>query len=934
MHPQRPRSRSPQFRRRAYSPSRPLSPGLQARYDTDHPYDRPPPPQRAWSPPPRRSPPPPARRYDEPPYPGRRYDSPSPPQRYAGEQYPEQYAGRLPYEPQGRYDDRAGGARYGDEVEGRERWVPPPRVREDDYERRYEYEGGPAVNRKEPRRTEGQWERGRDADHAWYDAPYGQEQGKRGKPMAEPSKDLIFLGLDPELSEDDFFGYLQAEHRAKVSNVKIVRDRATGVSKGFGFAAFHSVEDAMDFIRYNGASIAMPALYAHSEVRKVRIDYAEPQPQAPGGPHGDYPSGPAYVRPGHDGMRDIGAPGGGMRVLLLRGLDATTTTEEIVHRMGEEIARMMGKGGREQLAESTVVRAILIVDRAARSSWGYGFVELATAELASALLPFLLTPQHQPNGFLINTVPVAASFAKDAFEPTSAGPLGGEFILRPSRFGGIGNAALDNPSGQWCAYWHERAGAVELTPPGAPVIGGDGTVELTPDHRSFLGGLAGVPPLRQEAAQAQVQAQAATQGAGMMPINLGGAMQPIKIGGKGKKKEEAVLVPITQIGQKNVLGDDDEDEEDKIGKDTVLLSRTKGVRIIPPTSSSRKIAKNISKWNTKQNELAKPEAVEENAPPKGMSDANMALGVRRPIGMSANTGASSSAPASASPAPAPAPVRTADAPAASPGDEFDYTDTSNFAATGKVACLLCQRQFKTEDILRKHVAQSDLHKARLRFHLFYLFPQSGLPNRPWVQGTLNGVADLRPLPSMLGLVKQTNLQDSAVCEAGQRRKVATSTSSPAPSSSATPEPSAPKYRDRAAERRTAFHQPAVPRPADLAAMATSIPITSYKRKPLPGASASFPGPRPPSPPPARAMDAELPQENVGNQLLAKMGWKTGEGLGVGGEGRKDPIKVQQFENRAGLGAAKGVEAGRWSGKGGWQQRAKDMTKERYNAEEK
>ena len=43
------------------------------------------------------------------------------------------------------------------------------------------------------------------------------------------------------------------------------------------------------------------------------------------------------------------------------------------------------------------------------------------------------------------------------------------------------------------------------------------------------------------------------------------------------------------------------------------------------------------------------------------------------------------------------------APAAAP--EFDYSDTS------KMACLLCQRQFKALEILRKHIAQSDLHKV-------------------------------------------------------------------------------------------------------------------------------------------------------------------------------------------------------------------------------
>lgn len=62
-------------------------------------------------------------------------------------------------------------------------------------------------------------------------------------------------------------------------------------------------------------------------------------------------------------------------------------------------------------------------------------------------------------------------------------------------------------------------------------------------------------------------------------------------------------------------------------------------------------------------------------------------------------------------------------PPAAQTEEFDYTDVSTFETTGKVACLLCQRQFKSEDILRKHVAQSDLHKARI--YPFYSVSCSG-----------------------------------------------------------------------------------------------------------------------------------------------------------------------------------------------------------------
>lgn len=182
--------------------------------------------------------------------------------------------------------------------------------------------------------------------------------------------------------------------------------------------------------------------------------------------------------------------------------------------------------------------------------------------------------------------------------PISAGPLGGEFIIRPSRFGGFGSETIDKPEGQWCAYWHEKGGAMESVPRGAPAIGEDGNVELTPAHRAFLGSLAGVP-------QSQVtssQGPQSLQTTGMTSASVEGVMQPIKIGiGKGKKTEEAAIIPITQ--KRSLL--DDGEEDDKVGKDTVLLSRStstrclvtiisnmpvaKGARIVPPTSSSRKV---------------------------------------------------------------------------------------------------------------------------------------------------------------------------------------------------------------------------------------------------------------------------------------------------------------------------------------------------------
>ena len=83
----------------------------------------------------------------------------------------------------------------------------------------------------------------------------------------------------------------------------------------------------------------------------------------------------------------------------------------------------------------------------------------------------------------------------------------------------------------------------------------------------------------------------------------------------------------------------------------------------------------------------------------------------------------------------------------------------------------------------------------------------------------------------------------------------------------------PKYRDRAAERRVAFNQPDKP-------VLEDGPSQPGKRK-----FAEGPKPMPPLPEPG--MEPGKDEANVGNQLLAKMGWKTGTGLGREGEGRVD-----------------------------------------------
>ncbi|KAL7419762.1 hypothetical protein Q5752_005678 [Cryptotrichosporon argae] len=838
-----PRSRSPEYRQNRYSPSRPLSPG-QNRYE---PRARSPVEDRARREDSYR---PDARRPERAEYADERRHGNDERRRLSPARYDRRHDDDLDRREDGR------GRRY-DNYARDDRWraydddeCPPPRRYE--YEREREWHDRDwerndrdrdwerERERERDRRDEGRWERGRNVE----------ELGAPKRGLSEPSKDVIFLGLDPDLTEPELLAYLRREHRVHAESAKIVREK-TGASKGFGFVAFITLQDATDFVTSNHPYVSMPSSRG-GPATNVRIDFAGTSAPSAAASAGSSTGA-------HDGIRDIGSPAADSRVLLFRGLSTGTFAQDVMRRTNDEIARLVGKA----VGPGGVERVVLIVDKVGAGSWGLAFVELVSPELAAALLPFLLSPQHQPAGFVIASRPIAASYANPtSFQPTPAGPLGGQFLVRAAGNGGIGDAAAEGEADAWVGYWHEQGGAVEVrAPPADPAV-----------RAAFLGTLAGKPsaPL----AEQQVTSKPEKLSGAMAPISMGAIKIGLASASAGttaqstkRKKDADVMVPLAV---KNVLHD--EEEEDLVGKDTVLLSRTKGAHVIPPTSTSRKIASNISKWNTKQTELAAPRPTKEAR----ILSANT---IGRPSGnagwsaVNATPGPSSlmvaAAPPPAGPTittiPPPPVASVPNPPQPAPpahADAFDYSDTASFANLGKVACLLCQRQFKSEDVLRKHVAQSDLHK--------------------------------------------TNLANAETCQAGQRRKQAAAAAVAAAASGG--------YRDRAAERREVFNQPDKP---DLA--------------PAPAPSSAAPGPRaatdtrkPPVPPaPVHpAQDAA----NVGNVLLAKMGWAAGAGLGKDGDGRAAPISVTQFEARAGLGAARG-----WDPTKGYAERGHDMTRGRYEA---
>ena len=56
-------------------------------------------------------------------------------------------------------------------------------------------------------------------------------------------------------------------------------------------------------------------------------------------------------------------------------------------------------------------------------------------------------------------------------------------------------------------------------------------------------------------------------------------------------------------------------------------------------------------------------------------------------------------------------------------EEFEYSDTT------KMACLLCQRQLKSLELLRKHNLGSDLHKARSTLSSLFTHPHPLVTSR-------------------------------------------------------------------------------------------------------------------------------------------------------------------------------------------------------------
>jgi RNA-binding protein 5/10 len=508
----------------------------------------------------------------------------------------------------------------------------------------------------------------------------------------------------------------------------------------------------------------------------------------------------------NDGTRDIG--NSPAAILLFRGLDPLSGPQAI------ELAMRTSSGPHKEGAKG-MKRIILIKDKTTLASWGFAFVEFVDVQAASAVLAASMSPQIHPNGFRISDRPVATSFAHPySFQPVSDPIMRDEACLPSSM-------TLGGVEDQWVRYWDEGATIAKL------------------EYEAEIPMQQPAPTKEKEKKKKKAAdiAPAVPAEASTLPVSD----KPVTLSFKGgSKPTNLTSTPASSVAAASTLGFSmtDEGDPDVVEGDRAASNedpKVAAAKKVAPLIASKKTANNITKWNQVQEVLST--GLPTSSTPEVAAPTKVA-------------------PPEAKPTPPPVVL---------PEEvEFEFSDLV------KIACLLCARQFKTLDQLKKHNKESELHKRNF---------------------------------------KDANLRDVARGKAKAAQAAAETNSAQA---------SGPKYRDRASERRIMHNQPDVPLPEGV----------EDKRKQRRAAE----GPtRPPTPPPP-PINPGKDESNVGNKLLRMMGWKEGTGLGVDGEGRVDPVQTAIYATGVGLGASKGKEVGKYQeGYAGYVNMAKDSARERYES---
>ncbi|KAJ6611748.1 hypothetical protein B0H10DRAFT_2054936 [Mycena sp. CBHHK59/15] len=508
---------------------------------------------------------------------------------------------------------------------------------------------------------------------------------KRLQP-SEPSPHVIFLGLDPDFTEADLQKYLSS-NGCSIETVTIIRERSSGSSKGFGFAQFPTIDHARAFVdplfpfiqvpppASHGAS-ATAAFYKALETglphngRRVKIDYSQSAT-----PHEKGRMNRGNL---NDGTRDIG--NSQAAILLFRGLDPLSGPQAI-HQA------MLSSSGPGKEGAKGMKRIILIKDKVTLASFGFAFVEFVDAQCASTVLAATMSPKIHPSGFRISDRPVAASFAHPySFQPIADLMIRDDACI-PSSVG------LGGEEGTLVRYWDEGSTIAQLEfqaeQPIQPTV---------------------VVKEKKEKKKAKGDSEPTLRSAPAAPSALPVSDKPVTLNfSKGLGRSGPVPVKAVSLG---FSMDDGGNPGDAAENDADAdKSKAPTGKKVAPLIASKKTVSNINKWNQVQEELTNDTSA---VLPSSALVTHLSWLSLQKLGIAwfslciLYVQASSKKPA---PSPASKPLNPPDVSSnvESAAVEADF----EFSDIGALTCLLCARQFKTTDQLKRHNKESDLHKARI-----------------------------------------------------------------------------------------------------------------------------------------------------------------------------------------------------------------------------
>ncbi|KAK6496482.1 hypothetical protein TWF481_002499 [Arthrobotrys musiformis] len=289
----------------------------------------------------------------------------------------------------------------------------------------------------------------------YYDRDAPERYDDRGPYYGQPSRDIMLEGIGGDMADHDIQTELQSLDVEGLNAVTVIRERKTGISRGFAFARFREISDSKRFLERFFPSMTIGGA-------RVSLAYAKERSESAATDDwhcsvcllSNFPRRTACYRCGtsradseatgplltsalnqfsNDGSKDAGETPS--QFLLIRDLEPNVTEELLL------------KGAQKLSTDDTAIKRILLVrDRRTNESWRFGFAEFSSVDEAKRAFEKYTA---MDGGFTIKSRPVTVSYIHPGvFVPmVQPKPSSEKWTFEP--LGGMGG-------GVKLAYWDEE----------------------------------------------------------------------------------------------------------------------------------------------------------------------------------------------------------------------------------------------------------------------------------------------------------------------------------------------------------------------------------------------------------------------------------------------------------------------------------------------